>query len=178
MKKILIAAAVFGALGFAGTASANVASNVFTWSGSVPETSTQAGWIIKTPLKTDIANGILVFTANAAGKGELKSSTDLAFNVFKYDAAPAIGDAAANYKFKLSSLAVNNGGLAQEQAPDGYFAIKADSAVLVKDAEVNKISGGETNLTVVPSAAAAPSNQPDAGDDVSVLATIVVVTAA
>jgi hypothetical protein len=174
---MIIAAAILGAMGFASSASAAVASHVFSWTGSVPAASTQNGWIIKTPQKTDIGAGIMSFAVDASGKGVLNNSSDLAFNVFDY--ASGTPDAAAtNYTYQLTSLAVNNNGLAQEQGANGYFEIKADGAALVKDAVMTKATGGDTTLTVAPTAVATPSNQPAAGDDVNVQATIVVVSAA
>lgn len=177
MKKVLIAAAVFGAMGFASSASAAVASQVFSWSGSVPAAAAQTGWIIKTPQKGDIVPGILVFS-NAANKGVLTSSSDLAFNVFDYAAPPTVGAVASSYTYQLSSLAINSGGLSQEQGANGYFEIKADGASLVKGTDVIKAAGGDTTLSVAPTAVATPSNQPVAGDDVDVQATIVITTAA
>jgi hypothetical protein len=176
-KNVLIAAAIFGALGFAGAASANVASHAFTWSGSVPAVSTQNGWVVKAPQGGDIASGILVFNADAAGKGVLTGSTDLMFNVFDYTGGN-VGAAAASYEYQMTSLGVSNNGLVQEQGANGYFEVHADGSALTKGTSVSKAAGGETTLMVAPSAVATPSNQPNAGDDVNVQAAIVVISAA
>jgi hypothetical protein len=174
---LMVAAVVGGAMGFAGAASANVATQVFSWTGSVPAAPSHTGWIIKTPQQGDIASGILVFNADANGKGVLTGATDLAFNVFDYSTPPTVGAVATNYTYQLSSLRVNSSGLAQEQGADGYFEILADGAAMTKGTNVLKTAGGDTTLTVAPTAVATPSNQPSAGDDVSIQATIVVVSA-
>lgn len=179
MKKLVLIVAILSSFGFAGVASANVASHVFSWSGTVPASSTQTGWIIKTPQKADITPGILVFNANAQGRGELIAASNLAFNVFDYAASPTVGAAASNYTYQLTSLAVNTNstGLAQEQGAGGYFDIKADGTPLVKGTDVVKATGGDTTLTVAPNATGT-ANQPAAGEDVNVQATIVVTAAA
>lgn len=176
MKKTILMAAVLGAMGFANVASANVATNVFTWSGSVPTSATQNGFIIKAADQSDIQNGILVFTADAAGKGNLQSATTLDFNVFDYT-GNVVGTAATQYTYQLTNLAATNGGLVQEQDASGYYAITADSVEMVKGTAVSKATGGQTVLTVVPSSVATPSNQPNTGDDVAVQATIMVTAA-
>ncbi|WP_152607654.1 hypothetical protein [Aeromonas hydrophila] len=176
-KKFLIATAALGAMGFVNSVSANVASQVFSWTGSVPAASTDGAWIIKSPHKNDVDSGILVFKAEG-DKGVLTSSSDLAFNVFDYTANPTVGDAASNYSYQLTSLAINSNGLAQEQGTNGYFEIRADGVALEKDVAKAKASGGNTVLTVAPTTATSPSNQPAAGDDVNIQATIVITTAA
>lgn len=176
-KNMLIAASILGALGFAGTASANVASQAFSWSGSVPAVSIQDGFIIKTPQKGEIPVGILVFKADASGKGVLTGSTELEFNVFSYVGSD-VGNAAANYEYQLTSLGVSKNGLVQEQRANGYFEIHADGELLVKGSGVTKASGGATALSVAATSADTSYNQPDAGDDVNVQAAIVVTTAA
>ncbi|WP_421262993.1 hypothetical protein [Aeromonas sp. 602200] len=173
MKKVFVAVAILGAMGFVSSASAAVASHVFSWSGTVPAASTDSAWIIKTPQKDDIPAGILTFTT-AGDKGVLTGSTDLAFNVFDYATPPTVGNAAASYTYQLSSLAINSAGLAAEQGADGYFEIQANGAALVKGQDVTVATGEATTLIVAPTAVATPSNQPDAGDDVNVQATIVV----
>lgn len=179
MKKTIVMAAILGAMGFAGAASAaGDASHVFTWSGTVPAIGTEDGFIIKSAAGTDIDNGLLLFVTDASGKGVLQSATSLDFNVFDYSTAPTIGAPAKSYSYELTSLAATKGGLVQEQDSNGYYAINADGAVMVKGgAATPKATGGKTVLTVQPSAVATPSNQPAAGDDVAVHATIVVTNA-
>ncbi|MFM5781525.1 hypothetical protein ACET8B_02070 [Aeromonas caviae] len=175
MKKTILMAAVLGALGFVGTASANVASHVFTWSGTVPASSSQNGFIIKASDTTDIKNGALVFSATADGKGVLQSSSSLDFNVFDYT-GEVIGDAAASYDYQLTNLGATKGGLVQEQDANGYYKITADGLDLDKG-NIIAAKQGQTVLTVAQSEAATPSNQPESGDDVAVHATIVVTAA-
>lgn len=184
MKKTMIAVALLGTMGLVGTTSAIDASQVFTWSGTVPAAPTSTDWVIAQPIGTPITNGILTFTTDIAGKGVLTGSTDLRFNVFKEigtTGTPDTAQPAASYDYKLISLAVNNAGLAAEQTADGYFAIQASNggvaAPLVKNIAKTGASG-ETILSVVPSGVATPDNQPGAGDSVDVQATIVVENAA
>ncbi|WP_421187452.1 hypothetical protein [Aeromonas enteropelogenes] len=178
MSKVHIAAAIIGAMGFVGGVSAaDEASQVFNWTGSVPATSTTGGaWIIKSPSGGEVDSGILAFTADETGKGVLTSSTDLAFNVFSYDSG-TVGAQAEKYSYKLTNLAINSNGLAQEQGDKGYFEIRGNASALEKDTVVADVSG-ETVLTVAPTTEANPSNQPAAGDDVNVQATIVITSAA
>lgn len=180
-NKVLFAATILGAMGFAGAASAaNMASQVFTWSGTVPVASTQNGWIIKTPQGGDIAAGSLVFATDKQGVSTLVSSTDLAFSVFAYDdtTTPAVGDAAVSYTFELTSLAVNSDGLASEQSGRGFYDLKADGISMRKGTAVSKASGGTAVLKVAPSGVALPDNKPNPGDSVDVQASIMVTAAA
>lgn len=179
MKKTIIAAALLGTLGLVGMASAATsASQVFTWSGTVPAAPTSNGWVIAKPDGEAITNGALTFTTNAEGKGVLTGSQELRFNVFKVgDKTPA-----TNYDFTLTSLAVSSNGLVSEQTSDGYFAIQAlkssgESMTLAKNTAVSGVSG-ETVLSVVRSDVEKPANQPNGGDGVVVQATIVVENAA
>lgn len=168
------AVVVMGALGFAGTAAAeNVASHVFTWSGSVPATSTQNGFIIKASDASDIQNGTLLFTADSAGKGVLTGASTLDFNVFDYT-GDTVGAAAQKYTYEMTSLAATDNGLVNEQLADGYYKVVADGVDLAKNTpEIDK--AGPTVLTIA--AGSGTANQPNAGDDVSVQATIVITDA-
>lgn len=177
MKKTILIAAVLGAMGFAGVASAaSVASNVFTWAGSVPASSSQNSFIIKAADTTDIQNGTLVFTADATGKGTLVSASTLDFNVFDYT-GNVVGAPASTYSYQLTNVGATKGGLVQEQDASGYYKIIADSQDLTKGTVNNKAAGGQTVLTVAPTTVATPSNQPSTGDDVVVQATILVTAA-
>ncbi|WP_129504148.1 hypothetical protein [Aeromonas veronii] len=173
MKKMLIAAVAFGAMGFVNSASATVASNVFQWAGTVPASATQNGFIIKSPTASDIGAGQMTFTADTAGKGVLSGSSTIEFNVFEYS-ANTVGAAATDFTYQLSSLKAGVSGLAQEQSATGYFQIEADAVPLVKGTDVTKANGGVVSLSVAPTNVATPSNQPAAGDSVEVLATILV----
>lgn len=179
MKKAVLMVMVMGALGFVGSASAaSAASNVFTWSGSVPDSSSQNGFIIKDSNGADVKNGTLVFTTDMAGKGVLLSSSALDFNVFKYTGG-VIGSEAASYSYQLSQLGATKAGLVQEQFGDGYYKVVADGVDMVKGAAaINKSSGGQTVLTIAPTSVASPNNQPNAGEDIAVQATIVITNAA
>ncbi|WP_429219258.1 hypothetical protein [Aeromonas veronii] len=173
MKKVFVAAAILGAMGFASSASASVASQSFSWAGSVPAASTNSTWIIKTPQGDDIPGaGSLTFTT-VGGKGELTGASDLQFKVFEYSGGK-VGSTATSYTYQLTSLAVSNAGLAAEQGANGYFEVKANGAALVKGQDVTVSNGDATSLIVAPTSVATPSNQPDAGDDVYVQASIVV----
>lgn len=173
MKKVA-AVVLMGTLGFAGTAAAdNVASHVFTWSGSVPAASTQNGYIIKAADASEIKNGSLIFTTDTTGKGILQSSSELDFNVFEYT-SDTVGEAAKQYTYEMTNFAVNNNGLLNEQPEDGYYKVMANGKDLVKNTpEVD--SSGSTILTIV--AGDGTINQPNAGDDVAVQATIVITDA-
>ncbi|MFQ2048378.1 hypothetical protein ACK34J_05445 [Aeromonas veronii] len=180
MKKAMIAVALLGTMGLVGTASAIDASQVFTWTGTVPAMPTSNAWVIAQPTGAPITNGILTFTTDAAGKGVLTGSTELRFNVFKEDGTTNLPDTAQpalSYGYKLISLAVNSAGLAAEQAADGYFAIQGSNAGVAAPLVKNTLKAGvsgETILSVVQSGVAIPGNQPNAGDSVDVQATIVV----
>jgi hypothetical protein len=176
MKKTMLMVAVLGAMGFAGAASAvDQASATFTWSGTVPMTPISNGFIIKDSSGNDINRGTLVFNVDDAGLGTLASSSTLDFNVYESPDGTTVGLPATSYDFQLTSLQATKGGLPQEQDASGYYAIMADGQVMVKgDVATPKASGGVTNLTVVPSAVATPSNQPSAGEAVDVHARIVI----
>ncbi|HHQ4663920.1 TPA: hypothetical protein ACSPZY_004430 [Aeromonas veronii] len=184
MKKMKIAIAMLGLLGVVGSASAIDASQVFSWSGTVPAAPTSNSWVIAQPSGAPIGNGILTFTTNAANKGVLTGSTQLSFQVFKESTTtantPDTAQPAASYSYKLVGLAVNRAGLSAEQTVNGYFAIQAANGVttstLVKNTAVTGASG-TTVLNVIPTTVAAPDNQPMAGDSVDVHATIVVESA-
>lgn len=185
MKKTIIAVALLGSLGFIGAASAEiVASQTFTWSGTVPAKPTSKGWVIASPTGAPIGNGILTFTTDIEGNGELTGSTALRFNVFKESTTPGVADInvpAPSYKYSLISLAVNSSGLAQEQDANGYYAIQSDNGGVVKLMVKNDSfdnAAGETILNVIKSSVDNPSNQPVAGDSVEVQASIVVEVAA
>lgn len=180
MKKSLIGLALLGSMGLVGTASAVDASQTFTWTGSVPAAPTSNGWVVASPTGSEIGNGILTFVADKDGKGVLKSSSDLTFNVFAEEGEntgkPDLSKPAKSYGYKMISLAVNNGGLAQEQNNEGYFAISA----MNKGKEVKLVkhtaqagAAGDTILRVVTSGTG-QSNQPNAGDAVDVQAAIVI----
>jgi hypothetical protein len=179
MKKSLVGIALLGSFGLVGTASAVDASQTFTWTGTVPAAPTVSGWVIASPTGAEIGSGILSFTAGASGKGELKSSTELLFNVFKESTGaagtPDTAAPAATYDYKLVSLAVNANSFANEQGDTGYFAIEAinngDTVTLVKNT-AQTAAAGETILRVVKGAGV--SNQPNAGDSVDIQASIVI----
>lgn len=175
MKKTMLMAVVLGAMGFAGAASAaDQASATFTWSGTVPMAPISNGFIIKDSVGNDIERGTLVFDVDAAGKGSLVSSSTLNFNVYAFDGT-TVGAPATSYNYQLTSLQATKGGLPQEQDASGYYAIMADGAAMVINAAATpKAAGGVTNLTVVPSAVATPSNQPTSGEAVDVHARIVI----
>lgn len=175
MKKHMLIAVVLGVMGYAGAASAaDQASANFTWSGSVPAAPISNGFIIKDSAGNDIERGALLFSVDDTGKGALMSAENLDFNVYEYDGT-TVGPAATSYSYQLTSLMVTKGGLPQEQDSSGYYAIEADGVQLVKGAVATaKPAGGVTNLTVAPSGAASPSNQPNAGDVVDVHARIVI----
>lgn len=180
MKKTMIAVALLGSLGFISAASAEIsASQTFTWSGTVPAAPTSNGWVIAAPTGAPIGNGILTFTTDSEGKGELTGSTALRFNVFKELTAGVANtnEPATSYNYSLISLAVNSSGLAQEQDADGYYAIQSDNGGVVKPMVKNNSfdsAAGETILNVIKSGVDTPSNQPVAGDSVEVQASIVV----
>lgn len=182
MKKSIIAAALLSSMALAGVASAATdASQVFTWSGTVPATPISNGWVIAKPDGSAITNGALNFDVTKDGKAVLLNSQELRFNVFKSDDKTP----AKNYSVKLEYLGVSNtstGAQIAEQPNDGYFAIQAlkstgDVITLVKGTAVDALSG-ETVLSVVRSGVEKPSNQPNAGDGVIVQATILVENAA
>lgn len=181
MKKAMIAVAL---LGLMGNAYALDASQVFTWSGNVPAAPKVSGWVIAQPNGDPIPRGILVFNTDNTGKGVLAGSTELRFKVFKEDTNPVNKgkpdlneDAAHTYKYTLTSLVVNNSGLAAEQADDDYFAIQALNGgvvtLLTKNIAVDALEE-ETILSVVKSASIMAGNQPEANDSVDVQATVVV----
>ena len=176
MKKTMLMVAVLGAMGFAGAASAaDQASATFTWSGTVPMAPVSNGFIVKDSSGNDIGRGALVFSVDAAGLGTLTSSSTLDFNVYQSADGTTVDAPATSYNYHLASLQATKGGLPQEQDANGYYSIMADGAVMVKgDAPVVKVSGGVTNLTVVPTAVATPSNQPTAGEAVDVHARIII----
>lgn len=186
MKKLIIPLAIMGSVGFIGSAAAVDASQVFTWTGTVPALPTANSWVISQADGTAITNGILTFKTNASGKGELTGSTELRFTIFKEqtgvgnEGKPDTTQPATTYKYTMTSLAINSAGLAAEQDPaSGYFAIQATSkgatAVnLVKNTAQTASTGGETILTVVKSSVATPNNQPNAGDSVDIQASIVI----
>lgn len=177
MKKVA-AAVVIGALGFAGAAFAAdtpVASHVFTWSGSVPASSTAMGYIIKATDGGEIQNGALIFSADDAGKGNLLGASSLDFNVFHY-VDDVVGQPVTSYNYEMTSLASSKGGLVTEQDANGYFKITADGVDLAKN-DVQEHKMGPTVLTVAAADTAEPSNQPNAGDDVAVQASVVVIGA-
>lgn len=180
MKKAMIAVAL---LGFMGNAYAALdASQVFTWSGNVPAAPIAKGWVIAQPDGNAIPRGILVFNTDAAGNGVLTGSTELRFKVFEEDAAnpgqPNINNATLEYNYTLTSLVVNNSGLAAEQADGGYFSIQALNGGVAEELEKNvdvPAVEEETILSVVKSTNfVMPGNQPKAGDSVDVQATVVV----
>lgn len=177
MKNTVVMAAILGAVGFSCAASAaNLASHVFTWSGTVPAASNQSNFIIKSDAGNDIENGTLLFLTDPTGKGVLHSASTVGFNVFDYT-GEAVGEQASSYSYALTHLAATKNGLVIEQGTDGYYAINADGATMVKGDAINKPSGGPTVLTVEPTNVATPTNQPKAGDDVAVHATIVITNA-
>ncbi|WFO49859.1 hypothetical protein [Aeromonas veronii] len=177
MKKTVVMAAILGAMGFAGAASAeNLASHVFTWSGSVPAISTQTDFIIRSDAGGDIENGTLLFLTDVGGNGMLHSASTVGFNVFDYT-GNVVGEPARTYSYELTHLAATKNGLVTEQGADGYYAINADGTTMVKGNAIDKPSGGSTVLTVEPTNAPNPTNQPKAGDDVAVHATIVITNA-
>ncbi|WP_421252671.1 hypothetical protein [Aeromonas sp. 600724] len=177
MKKTVVMAAILGAVGFTGAASAdNLASHVFTWSGTVPAISTQSDFIIKSDAGSDIENGTLLFLTNPTGKGVLHSASAVGFNVFDYRGG-AVGQPASTYSYQLTHLAATKNGLVIEQGADGYYAINADGTTMVKNNPIVKLTGGPTLLTVEPTKVTNPTNQPEAGDDVAVHATIVITDA-
>ncbi|TNI15016.1 hypothetical protein CF106_01390 [Aeromonas veronii] len=163
-------------MGFAGAASADNASHVFTWSGTVPAVSQQTDFIIKSDAGTDIENGTLLFLTDPTGKGVLHSASTVGFNVFDYT-GDAVGEQASSYSYQLTHLAATKNGLVIEQGTDGYYAINADGTPMVKGNVIDKSSGGPTVLTVEPTNVANPTNQPNWGDDVAVHATIVITNA-
>ncbi|WP_157830596.1 hypothetical protein [Aeromonas sobria] len=170
----MLMAVVLGAMGFAGAASAaDDASATFTWSGTVPAAPVSGGFIIKDSAGNDIQRGALVFNVDPSGDGVLASSSTLDFNVYVWDGT-TVGAPATSYDYRLTSLQVTQGGLPQEQDAQGYYAIMADGVTMTKDAPVTKLAGGATKLTVAPSGAATPSNQPTAGDAVDIHARIVI----
>lgn len=174
MKESMLIAVVLGAMGFAGAASAaDQASATFTWSGVVPMSSVSDGFIIKDSVGNDIERGALVFDVDAAGKGTLTSSSTLNFNVYAFDGVN-VGAPVMSYDYQMTSLQATKGGLPQEQDASGYYGVMADGAALVKGTPVVKATGGVTNLTVVPSGVATPSNQPSSGEAVDVHARIVI----
>ncbi|MFM5401574.1 hypothetical protein [Aeromonas veronii] len=176
MKKTVVMAAILGGVGFSCAASAdNLASHVFTWSGTVPAISTQSNFIIKSDAGTDIENGTLLFLTDPTGKGVLHSASTVGFNVFEFDAMnQVLGEEATSYSYELTHLAATKNGLVIEQGTDGYYAINADGTTMVKGTAISKSSGGSTVLSVEPTNVANPTNQPEAGDDVAVHATIVI----
>ncbi|MGN5073618.1 hypothetical protein ACTG2C_01140 [Aeromonas veronii] len=177
MKNTVVMAAILGAAGFTGAASAdNLASHVFTWSGTVPAISIQKDFIIKSDAGSDIKNGTLLFLTDPTGKGVLHSSSTVGFNVFDYRNS-AVGQPAGSYSYQLTNLAATKNGLVIEQGTDGYYAINADGTTMVKGNTIPKPSGGPTVLTVEPTNVANPTNQPNWGDDVAVHATIVITNA-
>ncbi|MNJ14615.1 hypothetical protein D3C77_88450 [compost metagenome] len=176
MKKTILMSLVIGCVGFAGVASAaDQASATFTWSGSVPMAPISDGFIIKDSAGNDIERGTMVFNVDAAGKGSLASASTLDFNVYAYDGT-TVGAPADSYDFRLISLEASKNGLPQEQDANGYYAIMADDAEMVKGATATvKAAGGVTNLTVVPATGVStPSNQPLAGEAVDIHARIVI----
>lgn len=175
MKNSILVAAVLGAASFTGVVcAADQASATFTWSGAVPAAPISNGFIIKDSAGNDIPRGTLVFNVDAAGKGSLVSSSTLNFNVYAFDGT-TVGAPATSYNYQLTSLQATKGGLPQEQDANGYYAIMADGATMVKgDTPTAKATGGVTNLTVVPSAVATPSNQPASGEAVDIHARIVI----
>lgn len=175
LKKTILMAIVMGTMGVTGTVSAaEQAAATFTWSGTVPMGPTSNGFIIKDSVGNDIQRGSLVFSVDAAGKGTLTSASTLSFNVFDYT-NDIVGAPASAYSYQLTSVQATKGGLPQEQDAQGYYAIMADGAkVEVNGLPIDKAEGGVTNLTVVPSGVALPSNQPIAGEAVDVHARIVI----
>lgn len=174
MKKTMLMAVVLGAMGFAGAVSAaDQASATFTWSGVVPMAPISNGFIIKDSIGNDIERGALVFDVDAAGKGILTSSSTLNFNVYTLETDGTVGAAVGVYDYQLTSLQATKGGMPQEQDDNGYYSIMADGAEMVKGAAITGKSG-VTNLTVVPSSATTPSNQPSSGEAVDVHARIVI----
>lgn len=177
MKKTMMMAVVIGAMGVAGVASAveaDQASATFTWSGTVPMAPTSNGFIIKDSVGNDIQRGSLVFAVDNTGKGTLTSASTLNFNVFDYT-GNTVGNAVTSYSYQLTSVQATEGGLPQEQDAQGYYAIMSDGAKMVINAAPTvKDTGGVTNLTVVTSDVADPSNQPSAGEAVDVHARIVI----
>lgn len=175
MKKSLVATVLLGAMGFASTAMAIDASNVFTWTGTVPAAPQANNWVIKSPAGQNLTNGIMVFTLAADGKGVLTGSTEIAFSVFQEDGAgtgnPDLNNKATSYDVELTSLAVNSAGLAAEQAANGYFSLLANGVPLAKNAVTGMTD--DTLLTIGVGTVGAP-NQPSAGDSVDLQATIVV----
>ncbi|MFM5881704.1 hypothetical protein ACET7V_20100 [Aeromonas sanarellii] len=178
MKKTILMAIVLGAVGVAGTVSAaEQASATFTWSGTVPMGPTSNGFIIKDSVGNDIQRGSLLFSVDAAGKGVLTGSSTLGFNVFDYT-NEIVGAPVSSYSYQLTSLTsvqITKGGLQQEQDSQGYYAIMADGTKMeVNGLPTDKPEGGVTNLAVITSGVATPSNQPSAGDVVDVHARIVI----
>ncbi|MBL0656190.1 hypothetical protein JD524_16400 [Aeromonas caviae] len=177
MKKTILMAVVIGAVGVAGAASAaeaEQASATFTWSGTVPMAPTSNGFIIKDSVGNDIQRGTLVFSVDNTGKGTLTSASTLNFNVFDYT-NDIVGEPVTSYSYQLTSIQATEGGLPQEQGEQGYYAIMADGAKMEINAlPTDKATGGVTNLTVIPSGALVPSNQPTAGEAVDVHARIVI----
>ena len=179
MKKHMLMAVVLGMAGYVGSASAAVdASATFTWSGLVPAVPVSSGWIIKDAAGNDIQSGILVFNLDSQGtKGELRSSSSIDFNVYKY-ASNVIGAKATSYKYELSSIKVTKGGLPHEQSANGYYAVTGDGVKMVKGATPTAKAGGITTLAVTTSGVATPDNQPSPGESVDLHALIVVSDAA
>lgn len=183
MKKAMIAVALLGVMGNAHAVDS--ASQVFTWSGNVPAAPVADGWVIAQPDGSAIPRGILVFNTDAARNGVLVGSTELRFKVFKEDGATAQPvkplQVANAYDYTLTSLVVNNSGLAAEQADEGYFSIQALNGGVATELEKNTAVLAleeETILSVIKStsfSALAPgNNQPKATDSVDVQATVVV----
>lgn len=168
MKKAMIALAVVGMMGFAGSANAVVsASHTFTWSASVPNSPTSNGWVVSKSDGTEGYSGSaegLTFSVDAAGKVTFSDSVAHTIGVYevKRDAQgsqlnpvqPDETKPAARYKAKLDSLKVQlTGGSLTEQTDKGFFAIQGtSSSVTFADA-----AGASAGTAQVATAAAAGS---------------------
>lgn len=177
MKKTILAAAAFAAMGLSSSVMAADLSESFQWAGSIPMASdtTQSVYIVPALETSDFQKGTLTFSHDGTD-ATLTGSSVLSFKVLRDtdgngsvsadDTAPT-----GTFDYTLTTIKVGTeGGIATEQ--DGVFKILANGQDLVKGTKNTSTAGSDViSLTV---GDAGQVNTLPAGSDVVVRALLAV----
>lgn len=154
-------------------AASESASDVFQWSGTIPASAVNSGSLnIVNTGSIAFSDGSMTFTETSGGKYELKSASDMIFQIQNVSGGTVnISDLA----YEVSSVKFSaGGGFMKEVSASPEFNVTIDGADVVKGAQQSLDAATDIDKDIRLSLASSALDTVAPGDEVAVQATLLI----